>query len=137
MVWHVYNPLEREPSKRGHLVMHAKIQNSYHMKENTIPTAAVMQPEIDEASCTQHLNVSLHESFVSSELFTNSVAEEAEVQNSEWYLFNDFHVTSTPSEEAFSFNAQWKVKRKQDHQDVKYNLQNVLTGAVFAVLLPG
>ena len=44
--------MEREPAKRGHLVVHTKVPRSYHDKENAIPTAAVMQPEIDEASCT-------------------------------------------------------------------------------------
>jgi hypothetical protein len=44
--------MEREPAKRGHLVVHTKVPRSYHDKENVIPTAAVMQPEIDEASCT-------------------------------------------------------------------------------------
>jgi hypothetical protein len=38
-----------------------------------------------------------------------AVAEEAEVPNSDWYLFNDFHVTATLPEEAFTFNPQWKV----------------------------
>jgi len=47
----VYDPIEREAHKRGHLVVHAKIQHTYHAKDNVIPTAAMMQPEIDEASC--------------------------------------------------------------------------------------
>jgi hypothetical protein len=55
-VWHVYNPMERDPVKRGHLVVHNKVQQSYHAKENVIPTAGMMQPVLDAGSCTWQLH---------------------------------------------------------------------------------
>ncbi len=69
--------MEKNPTKRGHLVCHNKIPPAYRKHAaNSMP----INPESTE-----------------------------EDLNSEWYLFNDFHVVPVSLEEVVHFNSHWKV----------------------------